>query len=904
MKYINEPSQPSQREWRFVKELSQPEQRLFTKCCRAAGPGMVDLSGGVRLIRNFPAVSGVLDTAYADLKKFLGENKIGDSGKYEIITENGAQAADDAFRIITNEKSCRIIAGNAEGIRRGIYCLEDLLLGAGGPFLKIGEISRSPWVKNRISRCFFGPIKRPPLNRDELLDDVDYYPEEYLNRLAHEGVNGLWLTIKFSDLCKTSITPENGKDAVKRLDKLRSTVDKCLRYGIKTYIFCIEPAAWRSDSPVLKTHPELGGARDGDIVHFCPFSETSQQYLYESVNSIFKAVPGLGGMINITHGERATTCLSSVPATANQPVDCPVCAGKKHWEIIHAALAAMEKGMHDAAPEAQLISWLYMPYPQALADWVFEIPNHVPDKVILQFNFESGGTKEQLGKPRAGGDYWLSYVGPCDSFRKIAEPAVASGAQLSAKIQVGCSHEVATVPFVPVPALLYRKYQKMHELGVSSVMQCWYFGNYPGIMNKAAGMLAFEDFTGSEKEFLLRLALPDWGEHADDIVEAWTLFADGYANYPLSNMFQYYGPMHDGVVWPLYLYPAYKPLAPTWKLEFGTSGDAIGECLENHTIEEAIILCREMSVKWNCGVEILKKLRDDFKDNPARLKDIGLAEALGIQFESGYNILRFYALREQLFSAEPVRQRTMINEMATIVLDEIGRSERLIELCENDSRLGFHSESEGYKYFPEKLRWRIAMLKNLLAEDFSKAQRAIDCGRLELPVPADASIYTCGSNRFEQCETFRWKVDSRNNALVFEIECDRQGSPDQLFLSICAGNTSYPLLVDLSSSGKLFSGKSVCAAEVTNHNDGWNAEITIKPAILDCKAHKSVRLNIVRFVNLTGKPDYCCWPAKKHPVAYRLNLGMYNPQEAGVVILNKKTEYKSEIIKHFELQTV
>ena len=33
----------------------------------------------------------------------------------------------------------------------------------------------TPWLENRISRCFFSPIKRPPFNRDELKDDVDYY---------------------------------------------------------------------------------------------------------------------------------------------------------------------------------------------------------------------------------------------------------------------------------------------------------------------------------------------------------------------------------------------------------------------------------------------------------------------------------------------------------------------------------------------------------------------------------------------------------------------------------------------------------------------------------------------------------------------------------------------------------
>jgi len=894
-KILLSPEQPA--EWRFIDDLRSPQEWHFNWSQRCVNSDEVDLSGGIFVEKRFPDPDGLLDTAYADLNRFFTCGKIALDGGIMIVTELQPQKADESYTIAVSKAACRIIAADIEGVRRGIYYLEDLLLGADGPFLKVGEIKRSPWVKNRISRCFFGPIKRPPLNRDELLDEVDYYPKEYLNRLAHEGINGLWLTIKFSDLCKTSITPEYGKDAAGRLAKLRITVDQCLRYGIKTYIFCIEPAAWRSDSPVLKAHPELGGAKAGDMVCFCPFSATAGQYLYEAVNGIFKAVPRLGGMINISHGERATTCLSNVSPSAAQKVDCPVCSGKKHWEIIHAALSSMEKGMRDAAPDAQLISWLYMPQPEKLADWVFEIPGHVPDNVILQSNFESGGTKEQLGKTRVGGDYWLSYVGPCDSFRKIAESAVASGTQLSAKIQVGCSHEVATVPFVPVPALLYRKYQKMHELGVSSVMQCWYFGNYPGIMNKAAGMLAFEDFEFGEKYFLKKLALPDWGQHANAIVEAWTLLADGYANYPLSNMFQYYGPMHDGVVWPLYLYPAYKPLAPTWKLEFGTSGDFIGECLENHTIEEAIILCREMSEQWNRGVKILNSLRNDFNDNPDRLKDIGLAEALGIQFESGYNILRFYALREQLFNAERSMQKSILNEMEMIVMDEIGRSERLIELCENDSRLGFHSEAEGYKYFPEKLKWRITMLKNLLAEDFSIARLAVIEDRLTCPAPANVPVYTCNCGVFVNSESFKWKASSDARHLIIEIDCEGQGEPDQLFITVIFKNTAMAI-IDLYKSGLVGFSKPGCSHYISDVSGGWNAEVKI-PAEFGVK---TAHLSIIRLKTNRQETKITAWGGC--PLKYRLLLGMYNPQAAGMLILNNKVKYKSDKVTQFELQMV
>lgn len=878
MKQINEPSQPVQSGWNFIEELQRPEPWVFNWSRTVCHACETNLSGGIRLFYNFPDPSGLLDTAYEGMEHFFDECGIKQNGSYKIITLCGDTGENDSFRIQIEPATCKIIAENTEGIRRGIFYLEDLLLGADGPFLKIGEINREPWIKNRISRCFFGPIKRPPLNRDELMDDVDYYPEEYLNRLAHEGINGLWLTIKFSDLCKTPITPEYGKDAERRLAKLRRTVDKCLRYGIKTYIFCIEPATWSADSTVLARHPKLGGAcgQDGSIF-FCPFSDTAQNYLYEAVNGIFKSVPSLGGLINISQGERATTCLSSVPATENRTVDCPVCSQKKHWEILHSSLSAMEKGMHDAAPDAQLISWLYIPYTNEFADWVFEIPKHIPKNVTLQFNFESGGTEEQNGKLRTGGDYWLSYVGPSDRFKRIAESAKIGGIAMSAKIQVGCSHEVASVPFVPVPAQLFRKYHEMKKLGVSNVMQCWYFGNYPGIMNKAAGMLAFEDFEAGEKDFLKKLALPEWGRHANAVVSAWMLFTDGYSNYPFSNMFQYYGPMHDGVVWPLYLYPEYKTLSPTWLLQFGTSGDLIGECLDAHTIEEAESLCRTLSEKWNQGVEILKAICKDFENNPARLKDIGVAEALGIQFESGYNILRFYALRERLFRVKSsTQQDSILDEMESIVRSEINRSKRLIELCGSDSRLGFHSEAEGYKYFPKKLQWRIDSLETLLAEDFTEARKSLNAGSLKLPQLANVKKYACGSGKFEQCETFRWKASCSTTALIFDVECDNKGTPDQIFLTLLNTTTNSPIIIDVNRTSGLVSDSTIGSiASVSDSATGWKNRINVPFSVFKSKPENILSLSIIRYAGIDGKVKTYAWEGTSFD-KYRLGMGFYN----------------------------
>lgn len=853
--YIPQP--PAEDEWGFVQELSQPYKRHFywDMNCSAASDE-ADLRVGVNILPRFPDPVGRLETAYADLRDFFVEGNINLDGAYQITTEKVETSCHEAYKLVIDGKCCRIQAGDTEGIRRGIFQLEDLLLSARGPLLKTGTIERKPWLKSRISRCFFGPIKRPPFNRDELMDDVDYYPEAYLNRLAHEGINGLWLTIVFSDLCKTSIT-ELDPNAERRLAKLRRTVEKCLRYGIKTYIFCIEPRSLFADSDLMRKHPELKGAPAWNKQHcFCTFSETAQQYLYESVNWLFTQVPGLGGLINISFGERPTNCLS-----ADYGRNCPVCSHKSPGEIIVSSLRPMERGMHDVAPDAELISWLYVPQngtgPRCDAE-MLDVAAKLPENVILQYNFESSGGKEQVGKYRHAGDYWLSYEGPSELFADIARTASGNRNQVSAKIQVGCSHEVATVPFVPVPALLYRKYRAMREIGVSHVMQCWYFGNYPGIMNKAAGALAFNDFSDTEEDFLLRLARPEWGEYSGEVVRAWKLLADGYANYPLENMFQYYGPMHDGLVWPLYLQPADKPLAPTWRLDYGTSGDRYGECLGSFTLEDVLTLTREMSRLCGEGADILCGLRPAFDDDWERLKDIGLAEALALQFASGHDIMQFYALREAL----PGGDVSVLDRMAAIVRQEIKRSERMLELCEQDSRLGFHSEAEGYKYFPAKLRWRIELLQELLREEFPAVRTRIEQGLKPFNEQA-AKSYVCNSGHFEPAGDFTWRADYQNGKLEICVDNSENSGSDEAYTVFVEEKPFHP------PRTFTFKGRN-------------KAEISLP------EAKESIGFNILKIgVVDPNNPasEYVGW-VPFEPLTIRLGLGIYNPAAKGKLILH------------------
>lgn len=723
MPFDMEPPPPQRRgeDWAFVEELrTAPYHCPVRWTPRPARRGEVSLATGASLAGEFDDPRGLLRTAFEDFAAFLASVGLRGDGAFSIVPRRAPASVPEAFRIAVTGTECEIAAGDVEGVRRGLVWVEDEMLRRGGPFLPQGVFRRDPAVRTRLSRCFYGPVNRPPKCRDELADDVDYYPEAYLNRLAHEGVNGLWLTLHFFQTVPSRIIPQYGRDAGPRLDKLRRTVAKCEQYGIRIYPFCIEPAGFNWPYPEVAAaaaaHPDLRGHNGA----FCVSTPKGQAYLEEATRTLFSEVPGLGGLVVIPVGERRTHCCSGgLPADG-----CPRCAPRAAWDVLSDALSGLLRGMRVASPTAELIAWPYGQFVCWGEELTAEAARHMPQGVVLQHNFETGGSNRQLGKERRAWDYWLSYAGPSALFRRCAQ-AVPAGVRMSAKLQVACSHEVATTQFVPVPGILYDKYRQMRELGVSSAMQCWYFGAFPSLMGRAAGELAFDPLPRRRGDFLLSLARRDWGRFAPQVAKAWQRFQAGYSQYPTAHIFGYFGPMHDGPVWPLFLEPRRLPLAPTWQVGYPPSGDYIAECVTNgFTLRELLTLCERMAKRWAEGVALLTPLRGEVGGHPERMREIRVAEALGLQFRSGANILRFYALRERLADARGAQARLrLLEEMRDIVQDEKGISGTLLRLCEEDSLLGFHSEAEGYKYDPERLRWRMRQLDRLLATEFPDAER-------------------------------------------------------------------------------------------------------------------------------------------------------------------------------------
>lgn len=699
-------------------------------------------------IENFVAVKSIfidkneflscdnLITVFEDFERFTTQNKIsGNEYPINIIKENGYKK--EEFEISVFDGEIVLKAGETEGVRRAVITLEDMIVEGNGN-LKKATTHRTVAIKRRFAHSFFSPINRPPRNLEELLYDGDSYFDEYLNRLMHIGVNAVWIYTDLDMLAKSKYFKEFGVDSEKRIAKLNKLTEKCARFGIDVFPFLIGPQSFQEASMIKRYGKEMhekykdqvGGNAYAGPQAFCLNTELGKKYLEEAIENILISAPKIGGFMWVTIGERTTHCGNSWPdAEGGWKNLCPHCQGKGKGELTAEQVNIIMSVIKRVAPDKEFVSHGYG-FRCETNEEITSFSQKVDKDAKLLYTFEDAGCAVQLGKKRYATDFFLCYPGPSDYFKHCAKEAIANGNEVYAKMQIACSHDLASVLYIPVPGLTYDRITKAKELGVTGVLESWFFGDYPCMITKAVEKLCYNETSNGKEEFLKELSSLYWKkEDVPFAVKAYQAFEEGYINYPVNTMFNYYGPMHDSVVWKLQLLPKNFGLPRTWQLQDSRDGDRIGECLfQNHTLEEAILLTEMVVEKWEEGIGALKNtsewgnLSNDL---------ISVPVALELLFKSGLNVLKFYKLRDDL-GYQKRDAKTILEDMKKIVLEEIEHSEKMIPVCKADNRIGYHSEAEGYKFFPEQLEDRIKYLKNLLETEFKEVEERIEKGQTPL----------------------------------------------------------------------------------------------------------------------------------------------------------------------------
>jgi len=706
----------------FIEELSSPlHQDSILNRDRAVKPDEVDFLQGYGLSVSI-AATPALETVLKDFRAFMThcvevDENAGSAYMFQLSLDDTDDLV-EAYTIQVEATGCKIVAPTVDGIRRALIYLEDEMSLRQYPALALGSISRRAAIHRRISRSPYASYRFG--TGWELDKEEDAYPEEYLNRLAHCGVNGIWVAGIYRELIASKIFPEMTVDKTK-LGLLARLVEKASRYGIKVYLFVIEPRIQDDRDPVFVNHPEIKGSKWGNYGRtLCTSHPMVLEYIEDATAEIFRSAPGLGGLINLFRGERTSACCS--PPPTNRPAGyvqpCPRCAEKEIWEVYCTELESFYKGMRSVSADAEMIAWCYG---HNQVELNCEILEHLHPDIHFLDTFEHDGKKEICGKLRTINEYSLSYIGPSEPFKNLNEVSKTFNTKLYAKLQLGMTFETPSMPYVPVPTSAYRKFIHLQELGITGVMQSWIIGGYPSIMHKAAGEASFLPQL-EEPEFLHRLAAVEWGEdHAENMVQVWNHFYAGYDKYPFFNMVFLAGPIAKSPAYHLYLTPQEGVSKP---YNWGIQRDRVRQPYEDRqekwlggfTPDELMDSYRAMAYEWEKGLELFREVVGRRANLDIANKSLAVAEALWIQFRSCANVIEFYKLRDALPAMDKLQIHSTCLRMKELAQNDMALAEAMKPFIEIEPIIGFQSEMQCYSFSKKLIDEKIVQVRGMLVK--------------------------------------------------------------------------------------------------------------------------------------------------------------------------------------------
>lgn len=550
---------------------------------------------------------------------------------------------------------------------------------------------------------------------DETLHAAEVYTPGCLHKIADAGFNAIWIRAILRDIAPTRVFPEQGRDSAAHLRSLRTVIRRADRAGVKVFLYMQEPMGMAPDAPFWKQHPDTRGVTypetfAGPMSTLCTSHPKVTAFLRAGAHVVSRRLPHLAGVILITASEYPSHCYSyypvnpeiaSLPESPRGPLGCPRCRRRHPREVVREIIGSIHAGFQDAGHGAEVVAWnwawnAYEKDPQA------EIVRRLPRSVTLLSDFERGDTKVILGKPRDIEEYALSFAGPSRRFRGSCRTARSCGMRVMAKLQIGTTHELATVPNLPLIGRLYDKARAMRRLQVRDFMGCWNFGNL-----LTANTAAFNDFLTVRRLPPRRQALAAFacryfpGCDAQGAAEAWEVFGKAMDSYPFCVPFLYESPLNYAVAQAIEPGPLdTRPVGPSWLP--AERGDQLKESFGCYTLNEIIQGLGIVARTWWKGVERLEAALAAC-EAPTAQEEIHSARMAGHCFQSGWNLYRAYRLRRNWSARhQPALRAIMRNERHHLP--------DAAAIAQADKRMGFHIEPQLQMFSAAAIRKKLKTL--------------------------------------------------------------------------------------------------------------------------------------------------------------------------------------------------
>ena len=594
----------------------------------------------------------------------------------------------ESYILQISQNGISIRSASDIGLARGLVELERRMAGRGGPFLSPTSETNSPSFSPRYVSSYFS------LMTDPLGHDLDYgFPDGYLNEIFHQDAEGIWLYVLLNDLVPSPVFEGMGTGGEVRLQRLRDLVKRAARRGLKVYLYLNEPRA--QFLPFFEKHPEVKGQAEGNTAALCTSTELVQKHLRGSCETLFREVPGLGGVFVITASENLSNCYSH---TRNPT--CPRCSQRTPSEVIAESIRCMSEGVWAADPKARFIVWDWSWHSVLGEKAPEQIIQRLPKGVALMADFERGTRIERGGIPMNVEEYSISTIGPSPRAKIRSEQAKQFDLDFLAKIQLSTTWECGTVPFIPVPNLLARKAQAMRGIGVSGTMATWTIGSYPSPNTEAFALQNWNPQL-SETEVLRRIAARRYGADAvASAVRGWTKLSEAFTEeFPF--FATYNPPLQHGPSLPLYC----RDIPPP----FGNA--SLFNCKDDwrnwpspYSPALTVKLLHHLCDRWDEGLKDLREVVEKSGTRRAQAeRDYGVAWMVGYHWRAYAKALEFYGARD---GNDPTTMRR-------IAAEELKASEAAFRLVRADSRFGWEAELQ-YFYRPQDVLERLISLEAAL----------------------------------------------------------------------------------------------------------------------------------------------------------------------------------------------
>ena len=551
---------------------------------------------------------------------------------------------------------------------------------------------------------------------DPLLDPtLDPYPDGYLARLAASGVDGVWLQAVLTRLAPFPWDASQSKDYETRLRNLRLLVERARRHGVRVFLYLNEPRAW----PVgfFATRPNLKGVAEGEFAALCTSVPEVRRHLASAVESICRAVPGLGGFFTITGSENLTNCWSHGNGKA-----CPRCGKRPPAEVISELNGTFYEGIRRAGHGQTLIVWDWGWHD----DWVEGIIARLPREARFMSVSEWGMPINRGSVATTVGEYSISTIGPGERARHNWEFARAKGLRTVAKVQCGNTWELSAVPYIPALANVARHASNLRRLGVNGLMLGWTLGGYPSPNLEVVAELGTTSADGARPDpagAMARVAERRFGKVlAPQVVRTWKEYSEAFSEFPFHGSVVYSAPMQVG------------PANPLWGEPTGYRASMVGFPYDDLDAWRAVYPAEVFISQFEkvaTGFEhahanmsaAFQACRNHLtlEQRAMALQELNVGEAAAIHFRSVANQARFVMARSRLKEAKsPADAKSARVELERLLRLEILLARQLHAVQSRDSRIGFEASNQ-YYYVPVDLAEKVINCHDLLTRWLSMA---------------------------------------------------------------------------------------------------------------------------------------------------------------------------------------